>query len=154
MATNKFLRQDGWFQPVDSASIVPTTGATGTGFLGFVTNSTTTNQLIGSTATTGPSVSQGSSGTWLASGQVTVEDTGAARTVSATLTDGTNIIDSGVATTGAAGFFACIPLSGVIASPAGNIRITTTVVTTGTAFMIFNQSGSSKDTSVTAVRIG
>ena len=99
----------------------------------------------------GPSVGQGTTGTWYASGTVTLNDTAAA-TFYCKLWDGTTVIDSsatqilGAATTK-------MTLSGVIAAPAGNILISCKDITTANGKMLFNASGNAKDSTVTALRI-
>lgn len=74
---------------------------------------------------TGPSIAQGTSGTWFASGTVTLTDTsGSATTFFCRLWDGTTVIASSNATlTANANFQVSVALSGFIASPAGNLRI-------------------------------
>jgi hypothetical protein len=102
---------------------------------------------------TGPSVAQGTTGTWFASGTVTIQGATGGSVISAKLWDGTTIFDSCntaiVATTDGT-----LSLSGFIAAPAGNIRISvadSAVATDGV--MLFNASGNSKDSTVTAFRI-
>lgn len=103
----------------------------------------------------GPSVAQGTSGTWFVNGTATVYVSNfGANAVQAKLWDGTTVIAStsfqGPAT-GSAGYIS-IPLSGYIASPAANIRIS--VKSSGTSDkIIFNQSGNSKDSTITAIRV-
>ncbi len=102
----------------------------------------------------GPVVSQGSSGTWLANGQVTVVAGSAALTIIAKLWDGTSAIASGGVSVGA-NAAAVIPLSGIITSPAGNLRISTSQPT-GASFKIkanFTGIGNT-DSVLTAMRIG
>ncbi len=155
MATNKFLRNDGWFQQVDSASVVLSTAATGTGFLGSLTNSLTAPVSLSSTALfVGPTVSQGSSGTWLAMAGVTIGNaTGGNMTAFAQLYDTSTTIDSGSLSL-SNGFSGVIALSGVIASPAGNIqvRVASNVAPNGTIGS--SGSGFTKDSTLTVIRIG
>lgn len=101
----------------------------------------------------GPSVAQGSAGTWFVSGSVTVQDTAGAATIVAKLWDGTNVIDSGLATVSAANGRVCINLSGCIASPAGNLRISVKDGTSTNGQIVANQSTFSKDSTITAIRI-
>lgn len=123
-----------------------------------VTNSLTGNVAVSSVAATyvdGPSANAGSTGVWYASGQVTVNQTAAAGNFNAKLWDGTTIIDSGRIATGAANFRGVIPLCGIITNPSSNIKISVNspdIITTGV--VEFNASGSSKDSTVTAFRIG
>jgi hypothetical protein len=101
----------------------------------------------------GPSMAQGTSGTWAASGHVTLLDTTVAAKYSCKLWDGTTVIDSGTVIAGATSFHAQIALSGNLASPAGNIRITCKDESSGSGKMIFNASGNSKDSTVSGFRI-
>ena len=99
----------------------------------------------------GPSVGQGTTGTWFASGTVTLNDTVAA-TFYCKLWDGTTVIDSsatqilGAATTK-------MTLSGIFVSPAANIRISCRDITATTGKIAANTSGNAKDSTVTAMRI-
>ena len=103
----------------------------------------------------GPSVAQGTAGVWYASGTVSVVDTAAAATFHAKLWDGTTVIDTAVHTTpGGAGFFGSITLVGTITSPAGNLRISVKDISSAAGKILFNQTGLSKDSSITAQRIG
>jgi hypothetical protein len=99
----------------------------------------------------GPSVAQGVSGTWFASGTVTLNDTAAA-TFYCKLWDGTTVISSAAAQITAAATTK-ISLSGVLATPAGNIRISCKDITATTGKIAFNTTGNSKDSTVTAMRI-
>ncbi len=153
MTANTWLRSDGGFFPINASNVGISTSTT-TGILTFITNSLGANVGVAATATTGPSVAQGSSGIWLAIASISVEDTGTIRSFSVTLTDGTSVLDSGIVSTPGAALFSTISLAGVISAPAGNIRITATVPTSGNAFMLSNGSGSSKDSTLTAIRIG
>lgn len=122
--------------------------------------STVTNSLTGDVAlnaatyTTGPTVAQGTSGTWFAAGTVTITDTGAAPSVKCKLWDGTTVIDSAsVGGYGSAGVFPTVSLLGYLASPAANIRIDCINVAGTTGKLLFNQSGNSKDSTLSVVRI-
>jgi len=102
----------------------------------------------------GPSVAQGSTGTWVVFGTVTVLDpSNSGNIFNCKLWDGTTVIASSVMrpslTTG--GF--PVGLSGVITSPAGNLRISCQAATFTTGLIRFNSSGNSKDSTITAVRI-
>lgn len=104
----------------------------------------------------GPSIAQGTSGTWQVSGNITVYDatTGNAQ-IYYKLWDGTTVIDSGSFATnvGGGGVAETRTLSGVITSPAGNLRISCRDASTINGKILFNQSGNSKDSTITAVRI-
>lgn len=102
---------------------------------------------------TGPTVAQGSSGTWLAIGQVTLQSTSACA-FAAKLWDGTTVIDSGNMVTAAANFSGIIPLSGTITSPSSNIKISAETLSAVTGLILANGSGAAKDSTLTVVRIG
>lgn len=102
----------------------------------------------------GPSVAQGSSGTWFASGSVTLNDASGATQFSCKLWDGTTVIASAQVRQDAANEPRTIALSGFISSPAGNIRMSCRDINFATGTISFNLSGSSKDSTVTAIRIG
>ncbi len=132
---HKFLRDDGWFQfptPVDIGISTTTT----TALLSFLSNSLSTSKDCASTGTTGPTVAQGTVGTWFASGNVAVTDTVSSRNFTATLTDGAATIDGSQVLTGAANSVSNMALSGVIANPAGNIRIVVSAGTSGSALIL------------------
>lgn len=118
-----------------------------------ITNSLSGNVALNNTANyfDGPSVAQGTSGTWWASGTVTVTDTGSAQ-VYCKLWDGTTVIASTVVLFGA-NVLQTIGLSGFIASPAGNIRMSCRDISNTTGNIIFNQTGNSKDSTISAFRI-
>jgi hypothetical protein len=101
----------------------------------------------------GPSVAQGTSGTWFADGTVTVTVPGGATEIYAKLWDGTTVIASTAAPIYTAGAAISISLSGYIASPAGNIRISCRDVSRTDGSMVFNRTGNSKDCTVSAIRI-
>ena len=151
---NWFLNATGQFQPVTAAGIVTST-ATTTGFLTYLTKSTTADITLTTTLyVDGPSVAQGSSGIWYASGTITLVDGAAARIFRARLWDGTTIIASAENEATLTSVPIVISLSGVIASPAGNIRISAECGSAGTSNIKFNASGDSADSTVTAIRIG
>lgn len=121
----------------------------------FLANSLSGDVTITTAATyyDGPTVAQGSSGTWCASGTITVTDSTAAAStlITAELWDGTTVISTGVVSTvPTAGDPATISLSGCLATPAGNLRISATSGRSGTSKIVFNSSGKSKDSTITA----
>lgn len=102
----------------------------------------------------GPSVAQGTSGTWFVSGTVTVYDTAGSATFYAKLWDGTTVISSAIITAyGAVSLPMSISLSGYIASPAANLRISVRDITSTSGQIRFNATGNSKDSTITAIRI-
>jgi hypothetical protein len=101
----------------------------------------------------GPSCAQGATGTWFASGTVSILDTAGASNFNIKLWDGTTVIASARATTGGANFVSTVSLSGTLAAPAGNLRISVQDVGGATGKILFNTSGNSKDSALTVVRI-
>jgi hypothetical protein len=101
----------------------------------------------------GPSVAQGTSGTWFASGTVTVSDTGSAAVINCKLWDGTTVISSAQSRVTGAGVSMSISLSGTLPTPAANIKISCNDATATTGKILFNGSGNSKDSTLTAHRI-
>jgi hypothetical protein len=119
-----------------------------------ITNSLGADVLLNNTANyfDGPSVAQGTAGTWFASGNVTITDTGSACNADIKLWDGTTIIASARVNI-ATGLLGCVSLSGYLTSPAGNIRISAKDFGATTGKIIFNATGNSKDSTITATRI-
>lgn len=121
--------------------------------LGQLTNSLGADVALNATSTykDGPSVAQGATGTWFASGSVTLFNS-SSDTNYCKLWDGTTIIDSGgiqtLAGTTISGHF-----SGMIASPAGNIRISCEATSTTTGNIKANNTGNNKDSTLTVFRI-
>lgn len=105
-----------------------------------------------STYADGPSMAQGTSGTWLVSGSVTLGDSAGAATFQIRLWDGTTVIDSGTNSISATTSGNVVSLSGIITSPAANIRISVKG-STATGKILFNTSGNSKDSSIFGIRI-
>jgi len=102
----------------------------------------------------GPSVAQGSVGTWFVSGTVTVVDTSGAATFSAKLWDGVTVIASCTTTSFGANNPVSLSLSGILAAPAGNLRISVIDGNANPAGKIkANNSGNGKDSTITAIRI-
>lgn len=143
---------------VDGLTITSSSGVLSTvqPLVSKVTNSTTANVALNNTANyfTGPTVANTTSGTWFASGVVTVTDTAGAAGVVAKLWDGTSVISSSVVRVDAASAVSNIHLSGYITNPAGNIRISCKDVTSTSGQILFNSSGESKDSTVSAILIG
>lgn len=99
----------------------------------------------------GPSVAQGSVGTWWAAGTVSVSGVNADQ-VWVKLWDGTTVIASCV--TGVTGSTQiAVSLSGFLASPAANIRMSVRNISGTTGKILFNTTGNSKDSTVSAYRI-
>lgn len=104
---------------------------------------------------TGPTVAQGTTGTWFASGAVTLFDSAGGNTTFCKLWDGTTVIASGVTVVNfsGSGTYNMMALSGYLANPAGNIRISCRDTGSTTGLIISNQSGNSKDSTLSAFRV-
>lgn len=100
----------------------------------------------------GPSIAQGAIGTWFASGTVTLVDTAAGARFNAKLWDGTTVIASSGESSGGANFAASISLSGYLASPAGNLRISAQDASATTGSMLASVAGNTAST-ISAFRI-
>lgn len=102
----------------------------------------------------GPSIAQGSTGTWFVSGTVTLLEATASPVFDVKLWDGTTVIAStkfyGASSGGQN--YTC-SLSGYIAAPAGNLRISVKDETSTGGKIVYNASGNSKDSTITAFRI-
>lgn len=144
-----------------------TAGVTGilpgaNGGTGFAATAAITNSLSGDVALdntglyrTGPTVAQGSTGTWFASGTVVYKNASDAGTLSVKLWDGTTVIASAFCNTAGLSLTQGVPisLSGYLASPAGNIRISVNDARGTSGFIAFNSSGNSKDSTLSVYRI-
>lgn len=100
----------------------------------------------------GPSLTQGTSGTWYVSGSITLGVT-AGNPINVKLWDGTTVIASGEATGPTVTGVFQVHLSGIISSPAGNLRISARSPAAA-ATMYYDVSGNGKDSNITAFRIG
>lgn len=126
---------------------------------GAVSLSTLTNTLAADVALTtaltyydGPKVAQGTTGTWCASGSI-LGSGNSGDFIRAKLWDGSTIIDSNEQQVQSNGF-ANVALSGCLASPAGNLRISVTDTTTSTSPLIkANATGLGKDSTITVWRV-
>ena len=103
----------------------------------------------------GPSIAQGTLGTWFVSGSIVVGASAASHIFLIKLWDGTNIVASASVVGGTipTTYITQVTLSGYIASPAGNLRMSVRDVTATTGQIYFNQSGFSKDSTITAIRV-
>lgn len=100
----------------------------------------------------GPTCAQGTVGTWFASGSVVING-GGSDVVLLKLWDGTTIIDSARLTLNASGNAQDISLSGLLTTPAGNIRIDAKNTTSTLGGMVFNNTGNSKDCTLSVFRV-
>lgn len=131
-------------------------GGTGFGAVSPLTASLGADVPMNSTATyfTGPTVAQGTTGTWYASGTVVVDYQNGNSVVDAKLWDGTTVIAS-VQQQGSAEVPTRmnISLSGLITSPVGNICISVRNETVATGSILYNASGNGKDSTISAFRL-
>lgn len=118
-----------------------------------ITNSLSGDVALNNTSNyfTGPSIAQGTIGTWCAWGTVSVTDSSNA-VYNAKLWDGTTVIAS-AAIGAAVNQTSAISLSGCLASPAGNIRISVKDASNTSGTLLFNASGNSKDSTLSAIRV-
>ncbi|SHH46862.1 hypothetical protein [Bradyrhizobium erythrophlei] len=101
----------------------------------------------------GPSVAQGTVGTWFVSGSILVTDTVGAAGFTFKLWDGTTLIASSTFGITAANVQLFVSLSGIITAPAGNLRLSCRDFSSTSGKILFNQSGLSKDSTISAVRL-
>ena len=103
----------------------------------------------------GPTVAQGTSGVWFASGTVTVVDTTASAAFIAKLWDGTTVVASAYDVSFQQNFGMALSLSGIFVNPTGNIRISCRDIgtTAGRISANLTQNGN-KDSSLSVFRIG
>lgn len=120
-----------------------------------ITNSLSGDVALNNTANffDGPSVAQGTAWTWFASGNITVTD-GAAAGVYVKLWDGTTVIASTYVEIRGANVHVDVHLSGYLASPAGNIRISARNITSITGVIEYDAIGAGKSSTLSAIRIG
>jgi hypothetical protein len=123
-----------------------------------ITNSLTSNVALNNTALyfDGPSVAQGTVGTWFVMGQFCYETGAAAPVMYYKLWDGTTIISSGVFLEGngtVINSVTCFSLGGIISNPTGNIKISVRDNTSISSQITFNSSGVGKDSTISAIRI-
>lgn len=121
--------------------------------------STQLNADVSLTSTTlyidGPTLALSSAGIWAVSGGVTVLDTNGAARIQCKLYSGATILDSGESATQGAAAAVKISLSGNISAPAANVTIACRDLANITGVsMKFNQTGNSKDSTLSAYRIG
>lgn len=122
--------------------------------IGAITSSLSSNVDMTTSASyfDGPSVAQGSTGTWFVTGTVTLF--GAASDVlHVKLWDGAPVVASGE-TTIPPNTVTSLSLSGIITTPAGNLRISCQNTSGGGGSMLANLSGGGKDCTISAFRIG
>ncbi len=152
---NWYLNATGQFQQIGGGQIGISTTTT-TGFLTFLTAATTANVNLSSTGTTFTilSVTQGTSGTWLATAVLTIADGVGTNLTYAKLWDGTTVTAAGSARVEAVSPVSrTLTLTGIFQPPAGNITLSA-FSNSVNAVAVLNASGYSKDCTLTAIRIG
>jgi hypothetical protein len=102
---------------------------------------------------TGPQVAQGTEGTWFVSGTVLLSNPGVASECDVKLWDGTTVIASANVNLSGTPTIGSVALSGVITSPAGNLRISAKCIDSVLAVIAANLTGEGNDSTITAVRI-
>ena len=122
---------------------------------GQIVNTLTSSVALANTGQyfTGPSVAQGTTGIWFASGTVTVADSAGDAVYFAKLWDGTTVIASSAVYQNGANSLATISLSGFISGPVGNIRMSVRDTSSASGSIFFNATGESKDSTLTATRL-
>ena len=120
---------------------------------GVVSSALSVDVLLNNTGTyfDGPSMAQGTSGTWLAIGTVVVQDTAGLANIGCKLWDGTTVFASGQVTIGAANSTAVVTLfSGLHNFSCRKHKKISCIDATSTSGKIrFNQSGNSRDGLIT-----
>lgn len=158
-AANRVLRSNGttesWAQVDLTSDVTGTLPRANGGFAaGNLSNILAADVTMSNTSLyyEGPKVAQGTSGLWYVSGSITLGVT-AGNPINVKLWDGTTVIASGEATGPTVTGVFHVHLSGIINSPAGDIRISARSPAAA-ATMYYNVSGNSKDSSLFAFRIG
>lgn len=102
----------------------------------------------------GPSVAQGATGTWLATGTVTLQDTAGAAIIECKLWDGSTVIATGQTKITAANEIRSVALSGYLATPAGNLRISCKDPTSTSGLILIAITDTTiKASTISAIRI-
>lgn len=101
----------------------------------------------------GPSINLGTVGTWVVFSTTTVNDTGAAAAIHAKLWDGITVIDACITSVAVTNRHNSFTLVGLITAPAAPVKTSVKDATNTSGVIIFNATGTSKDTTIIAVRI-
>lgn len=125
--------------------------------LSSIINSLASDVALNNTANffDGPSVAQGTTGTWFVSGNINYQAITNAGTCWAKLWDGATVIDEGALNL-AAGYSSPIHLCGYISSPVGNLKISIRDPVSTTSLIKADATGlgNKKSSTITAIRIG
>jgi len=134
-----------------SGGVITTTGTVAIN-MPYLTNALSGDLAVSTTYVDGPTVAQGTSGTWWANATIVGFDTTAGVTFICKLWDNTTVMASGFLYLPNASTGGSLSLAGAISSPTGNIRISCKDSAT-TGSMKANQSGNGKDSIISAIRI-
>jgi hypothetical protein len=154
-SSTSFMRADG-APAVASTTVAGSTCTPGsTCGLTSTTASLSNVVVLNNTSTyfDGPGVAQGTTGTWFASGCVTLVDGNGSATFLVKMWDHTTIIASTVVQSTGAGFAVEACLSGVLTSPASNIRISVQDSSSNNGAMENSISGALHDSTISAFRV-
>ena len=102
---------------------------------------------------TGPAIAQGTVGTFLVIGTVTVVDTVGPANFDVRLNDGVSTLASTRVSTYLANAGSPATLVAIVTNPAGNLRIDVADITSTSGFIVNNFSGQGKDSVLYAIRI-
>jgi hypothetical protein len=110
---------------------------------------------VANTLVTGPSIAQGTAGTWLVGGKLSFIDTASSAKFFGVMTDGTTSFAGGQVQTVGANLPAEINFGAIVGSPAGNLRLQLASATTTTGIMQHGSLGLANLISyIWALRIG
>lgn len=101
----------------------------------------------------GPSIAQGTSGSWWVCGSIIVVDTAGAANIYVKLWDGTTIYADGFANISAANTPELVSLCTYADTPAGNLRLSAQDVTSTSGRILFNNNGTGTSSVISAFRI-
>lgn len=101
----------------------------------------------------GPSVAQGTVGTWKAAAGAPINDSAGAAQFFGKLWDGTTTLAGGETSTSAAGRTTTFSLAGQISAPAGNIKLSVRDASSTGGTIGYNQTGTSKDAWILVWRV-
>lgn len=120
-----------------------------------ITNSIAGNVSLSNTGTffDGPTIAQGTVGTWFVSGSVVLGDSAGGAVFDVKLWDATTVIASALVQILNANNVVACHLSGFIVSPAASLRISVKDTSSTSGSIIANSFGAAKDSTITAIRI-
>ena len=101
----------------------------------------------------GPGLTLGT-GTWLVLAKAAVTDPTGNSGFYSKLWDGTTVYDSAITTHPGINNFVTVNAAAIVVNPTGPVKISVRGVSSASGKILANQSGNSKDSSITAMRIG